>query len=154
MDHKLVMLDKDTDITESYSTTGSLLGDTIDIGAATHRAGEGQVLYVVFQIYTTPSHTCGFDLVGGTAVASGGDINAGARVLIEMFPNNNPVSEYVKGLRFGAALPFRSDDEFDRRYLQVRGKRSSAATLTAGAAYCFLTLNPGVYRAFPNYEGT
>ena len=130
---------------ETFATaTGrALVGDVVDLGAASRDVGEGETLYLVVQVDTAVtsagSATVDFELVSDAAAAIATDGSATVHASTGAIGKADLTAGYQRAI----ALPQGTYE----RYLGVISNVGTAA-LTAGKVNAFLTKNPKGWTAY------
>ena len=136
---------------DGMAPNDSLIGDTIDFKAA-RRLGEVQPIWLAFIVTEAfiGGTGVGFKLVGGTGVASDGDINAGETDVLQIRAVTAAAS-YTRGWRWSSSVPAATNGR-NFRYYQIKTIGNSGG-LTQGVLRAYMTYDPNIWRAVPNYEG-
>lgn len=129
--------------TLATATGRALVGDVVDLGAASRDVGEGETLYLVVQVDTAVtsagSATVDFELVSDDAAAIATDGSATVHASTGAIGKADLTAGYQRAI----ALPQGTYE----RYLGVISNVGTAA-LTAGKVNAFLTKNPKGWTAY------
>ena len=129
--------------TLATATGRALVGDVVDLGAASRDVGEGETLYLVVQVDTAVtsagSATVDFELVSDAAAAIATDGSATVHASTGAIGKADLTAGYQRAI----ALPQGTYE----RYLGVISNVGTAA-LTAGKVNAFLTKNPKGWTAY------
>ena len=129
--------------TLATATGRALVGDVVDLGAASRDVGEGETLYLVVQVDTAVtsagSATVDFELVSDAAAAIATDGSATVHASTGAIGKADLTAGYQRAI----ALPQGTYE----RYLGVISNVGAAA-LTAGKVNAFLTKNPKGWTAY------